>query len=325
MRKFTFLFAVAISLAGVAAAQPTLTSATNAPVVGDVLYFHDCDTNGVTIGASGASVTWNYSTLASSYQDTTVYITCATSPNCDSFPGSNIVATDPGRTYFNYYNVGTSAFSYIGYSDSSFSERYQNALDFYYFPMTYNGTHTDTAYHDAGASDIYQYTDTFKCDGWGTLSLPGVTYSNVLRVHEIQHVTETLLGTQYRWKNDYYLWFVAGVHAPVLYMGLDTAGASAPYISYVGYVTRLSTSTPPICKTNISFSIAPNPATTELNLETNGDYFNYGIINSMGMEIYSNSIKSESTVINIEQMPAGVYYIKLSGPNGNAMSKFIKL
>ena len=56
---FSFLFFSESTLL----AQPTLTSVTNNPVVGDMLFYHVCDTTGVNKGASGPAVTWNFSSL----------------------------------------------------------------------------------------------------------------------------------------------------------------------------------------------------------------------------------------------------------------------
>src|SRR6186713_1558834 len=73
-------------------AQPVLTGADN-PQAGDVFTYHTCVVS--SPGSAGANVTWDFSTAASSSAYEGKYEVCSGSPDCPTFPGSNIVLKYP--------------------------------------------------------------------------------------------------------------------------------------------------------------------------------------------------------------------------------------
>ena len=305
-----------------ALAQTTITAATNNPVVGDILFFHSCDTTGITKGSSGASVTWNYSSLAQTSLDTSTYVTCASTPYCDSFPTSTIAATDMHGNY-SYYITNSTALSYLGYEYTGFSLHYSNPIDYAYYPLTYNSTHVDTGIYNAGSYYII-YLDSFKCDGYGTLILPTGTYTNVLRVHETQIGIIAPLGTT-KWRTDYYLWYVPGTHASVLYMGFDTTGSSTSHITYVGYTSRNTTGVQENTAANSSVMLYPNPANEVLVIETNqSEYNEISICNAIGQEVKKEKIATRITEINIKDLLYGVYSVRFTSQGNNEVHRFVK-
>ena len=305
------------------AAQPTLTAATNNPVIGDVLYFHTCDTAHILAGTAGPAAVWNFAALSQTGLDTTVYISCASSPYCDSFPGSNIVATDLHGNY-SYYTTSSSAFSYLGYRTATASRHYSDPLAYVRFPMTYN-----TATSDSGsfsfATGTVTYVDTFICDGYGTLTLPTGTLSNVLRVHEIQYGFQTG-AVPFNWRYDYYQWYVAGLHAPVLYMGFDTTGTGTTHINYVGYTPKLSqvSIVSPGSSASV-FRCFPNPANEVLHIETPGGVSgSYLITNSLGVMVLRGMVDASAADVDIRNISPGAYFVRFTGLTGNATGRFVK-
>lgn len=310
MKRILNLIVILLCCEVASIAQPTLTAATNNPVIGDIIYFHACDTAGVTPGTAGAAVVWNYPSLVTILIDTTTYLACAATPYCDSFPGTTVVATDPyGDDY--YYVTGSTAISLLGEETPSYSIHYSNPLDYGYYPCTYNSTHVDTGICTTAAA-AFTYLDSLICDGYGTITLPTGTYNNVLRVHEIQYGTEDISTASYHWRSEYYLWYMAGLHAAVFYMGLDTNGTGRLHLNYVGYTNRNTTGISNINKSNQTFQVFPNPANEELNIKTDEGAFDaYTIINYSGVEVMHSAISSTQTKLDVEQLPAGFYVIKL--------------
>ncbi len=317
---FSFLFFSASTLL----AQPTLTSVTNNPVVGDMLFYHVCDTTGVNKGASGPAVTWNFSSLIQTALDTTEYVSCSSTPYCDSFTASNIVATDLHGNY-SYYIINSGAFSYLGYENATISLRYSNPVDYIYFPLSYNSTHFDVGLSTFSTGSL-MYSDSFICDGYGTLILPTGTFNNVLRIHEIQFGTEIISSVTYNWRTDYYLWYTSGIHTAICNMGFDTTGTGISHISYVGYISKNTTGIQNISILNNSVALFPNPANNELTITTNENaYSSVSIFNSVGTQVLYSGINTKMTNLNISNLPAGIYFLKLEGNGGKSIRRFEKI
>ncbi|HYD23137.1 MAG TPA: T9SS type A sorting domain-containing protein [Flavipsychrobacter sp.] len=72
--------------------------------------------------------------------------------------------------------------------------------------------------------------------------------------------------------------------------------------------------------------IYPNPATESITVKAKGfDYDSYTISNCIGQTVSSGSLLSHNTKINLHQIPAGLYYLALSGRSGTVVHKFQKL
>lgn len=67
-------------------------------------------------------------------------------------------------------------------------------------------------------------------------------------------------------------------------------------------------------------SIFPNPADTYLIIEADDQVNNFSIINALGVTEKSGTINNSETQIDLSELPAGQYYLKI----GNEVQKFIK-
>lgn len=74
-----------------------------------------------------------------------------------------------------------------------------------------------------------------------------------------------------------------------------------------------------------TFSIFPNPVSNSLTIQNNQNQFvtNYFIFEHSGRKILEGTIDSETATINLNNLPAGVYFISL-GENLSQTLKFIK-
>ncbi len=72
--------------------------------------------------------------------------------------------------------------------------------------------------------------------------------------------------------------------------------------------------------------VYPNPASDELNIKTaEGVRATYAITSSISTTLLGGSISSSTTKVDIKTLPAGIYYIKLTGGSGVEVRKFVKL
>ena len=66
-----------------------------------------------------------------------------------------------------------------------------------------------------------------------------------------------------------------------------------------------------------SLSVAPNPFTAHLRiLNPEGILARYEFVNLMGAVLRSGVINGNETVVDTEALPAGLYFVRLTGENG---------
>jgi uncharacterized protein (TIGR02145 family) len=77
-----------------------------------------------------------------------------------------------------------------------------------------------------------------------------------------------------------------------------------------------------IFETN-TLELYPNPVASVLNVKSVNNLINqpYNIIDGLGRVVLNGKLNEVDTVINVEQLSKGIYYLKVSG---NSASKFIK-
>ncbi len=74
------------------------------------------------------------------------------------------------------------------------------------------------------------------------------------------------------------------------------------------------------------YEIYPNPATNELTVKMEGAH-DAGVIisNSMGTTVLQQDIHNAQTKLNIKALPAGIYYIKMTGAGSSVVRRFVKM
>jgi surface protein len=72
-----------------------------------------------------------------------------------------------------------------------------------------------------------------------------------------------------------------------------------------------------------TIKLYPNPVASILNIKTDSNLINqtYSIIDSLGRVVFNGKLKEVDTIINVEILSKGIYYLKISGYSA---SKFIK-
>ncbi len=333
--KQTLLSFAAALCSFAAFAQPTLTAATNTPVAGDIFNGRICDTTGVHPGAAGASVTWNFSTLHATSQDTISYMACSSTPHCDSFATSNLASFD--NSTYQYYLNTASAMTGIGQVDAAGTSyvHLSNYLDQMFYPCTYNSTHVDTAtghFTISGTPISLRILDSFIADGYGTLTLPTGTRTNVLRVHMITYTTDTATVFGFPVINndrtESYLWFDTGYHSPVLMLGLDTVGGVALHVSSAKFFTHGAVlGTTNLASDNSALEVFPNPATENITVKFNAatpENVSVSLTDLVGREVATASqITNNSATIPVSGLSSGLYLVQVINGNERTTRKVV--
>jgi len=119
-------------------------------------------------------------------------------------------------------------------------------------------------------------------------------------------------------------WYVAGNTTPI-----DSGGRIAVHptdsTTYVVSMDLCGTVTYDTVKVNVStlgvaspglskgeVTLFPNPASTEVAISASGIISNVSISNLVGQNIYNQNYNTEKVVINISDLPPGIYFVKVN-------------
>ena len=85
------------------------------------------------------------------------------------------------------------------------------------------------------------------------------------------------------------------------------------------------TSVNEIFVTGNTLDLFPVPATDELTIQVSkGVYNSFAITNAIGQVLIQQQINATHTLVDVNKLIPGLYYISFSGKNGNAVRKFVK-
>ena len=299
-------------------AQPTLTATGINPVVGDVLVTHN--TQYVSPGSGGANQTWNLA-LTSSGSATSTGVTPSSTPYAANFPTASVAF---GSGSYVYYKTSAAAYQMNGIVNGSGTViSYSDLEDLLRFPTTYNSTYTDTwAAQFVQATYTYYRTGTttVTADGYGTLTTPAGTFTNVMRVHFVQVYQDStnIMSTPYviNYNNDQYMWYLDGNHNPIasVYNLTTSAGAftGGQYLQNVVSGTEEYNAVSAI-------NLFPNPAnehvTLAYNLANTSDV-NVKIVSMNGQqvaEMEKQQVEGEVVMqVSVADLPDGVYFATIT-------------
>jgi hypothetical protein len=313
MNKITFIL---ISLLNFSIyAQPVLNASDINPLnFSNNVFFSNSST--VTVGSSGANVTWDFSTLQLTADGSSSSTSVLTAPFSSSFPTSNffvnsIFSGSSSSSDFGYYNLTGSKLEAIGgSSDTAITVSYVNPETIFVFPFTYNTVVNDTYQTNLSASVLNK---SVTYDAYGTVITAFGTYNNVMRFKQIND------------GNVSYTWFKLNPYQEIINASIDINGSI--YFTVDQPTNNLAINQNPI---KTQFSISPNPASENFTIK-NEDF----AVKEMFLNVYDilgnqiikdNKIDSNSKNINISDFANGLYFIIITD-NNNAIlysNKIIK-
>ena len=317
---------VAVTVSATANAQSTLTGANMNPVHGDVFYSHSVDTN-VSKGASGAGVTWNFTTLTENAIDTAYYVACDSTPYCDSFAGSNIAETNSSGDY-SYISTSATSYSFLGFYTGGMAFPNIDPHDLLHYPLSYGQNFADPSLQSFAPGFYHKQLDSSYYDAWGTLNLPGgVSYTNVARLHIVSYTTDSAVGYLEHSRTESYMWLKTGLHYPVFYIAYDTMGSAsgAPYVSQVFYtLSKNPLSVKNVNEAHTKVYVFPNPATETVHIRFNlaeATAANVSITDVTGRRVATIESKlnngTNDITCNTSELSAGLYIVTLQTATGS--------
>lgn len=313
MLSITFLLSTVATTA-----QPTLTNQ-NLPNDGDsyTVYTNTNLSAGSTPGASGANVTWDFSTMNSGTSNMLTY-SSASSPD---YPNANIEFTTQGTS--TYFDVLNDAYTYYGFYNANATSEFSDGQDQIRVPMSYNDNYTDpfSGVYDA-FGQTFDRTGSLDVtyDGYGTLSTPQGTYNNVIRIRIARTSTDEMNGqTMSNNVDSIYFWYNEFTGHPIMtytinYVDGNEEGRFANYIDDSDVVL----STP---KEAIEVKAYPNPAKNIFNIKTSKKVTHFDVYDVQGSKVLSKEPGRKAFNVNISALDKGTYFYFLRDRNNKILSR----
>lgn len=330
MKKIT-LSLISIFLCSVVFAQAVLTASTSNLIIGEEFATYYCKTAGVTPGAAGAGIVWNFSGLTDSSANTISIIDCAGEAYCDSFPVGFIVMAIKPLGMYQAYAADALKLDYTNLCDSSipgwatfvYGSRPYNMLR---YPLTYTDAWHDTSLYRV-PSNHQQHTfadQLHSVDGHGTLITPRGTYTNVLRLHVVNFVTDTQFVSStpsiYHVRMDDYYWYQPGFHNPILMMTSlnDSATGALLKTGWVRYSTGIASAGTRVPEhSDLDISVFPIPAREFIYVKSGEEEIDQSSI--VLLDITGRVVDMQPSIIqgskheiaiSTASLPSGMYMIR---------------
>ena len=296
-------------------AQPILQICNTPPTLGrytDTLYSYQ--NSNVSNGIVGANVSWNYSmiTLDTTYLISHFVTTANNSPYQGFFPNAQFSDSTSSGEY-SYYSYSNDSSTYWGYySSNNNCLKLQNPQKFEVCPLNYNGIFRDTYQGISCGSNFPTFGNSKTTyDGYGTLILPGTTYSNTIRLHTLDSINDDnkLIYA------DSYIWIDVALKKTVFKISHITfPGFSFTYtdVSSIKYASIQPNASNEIKELEIK--VYPNPFSNELTVESLTPFKNATIYleNSFGQIVKEiQGINDSKLVIERDHLPQGIYFLKI--------------
>ena len=307
MKQF-YLTLSSLAFFSVVFSQPLIQSTDLNPSIGETFTMHS--SNYVDPGPSGNNVVWDLSSMGIG----TTYSTTFEAAN-SNFPSSNITMNAANQSYV-YCQYNSSGQSVYGQMVGSTVITFSDAQKLIQFPINTSMNFTDAfsaTFVSSGYNFVRSGSSSVSCDGYGTLTTPNGTYTNVARVKTIQNYTDVYsLGT-ITYSVTAYAWYLANVHlqlASVTTFNNSVQGTQ----SYGEYQsgTNLGVNEN---ESNL-FKIYPNPFSSEITVNNVSQVEKIEIINLNGQvekEISSNNL---TETLNLNDLNNGIYLMKIYTKNG---------
>jgi hypothetical protein len=346
MKKiFTMIAAFALNQA----VAQVITNA-NFPITGEVwIEFEDANGSMVNIGPGGAGQTWNYSSSFNIVDTVGVLFRPVSSAPAymnalANFPGASlVVVNDLIDSSATFIKTNTTGLYFDGiYEQGTINDTALNinisALDYnpdkliIPAPFALNDTRDNNAKWHVEFSysippfvvqvSLDNYTiQNFVADGSGTLTTPLGTFNNVLRIKEYSYQLDS---------TSYDLPFIpdtARAHDTIINYSFVHANSHCLLMTAeVDPITNLTTKASyydPIVlvggseNENIPVTLYPNPANESFyfnHIRKNSSIQIFDVTGNLIRDEYLGSFES-SIKVNTENMPAGIYFFKISNAN----------
>jgi hypothetical protein len=324
MKKRYAFCGLAMLCNAAAMSQPTITADQfNYLSVTDFSYRSMAGNSELDPGPSGANVQWNFANIGTGSTVNYTTTTCPGDPDCGSFPGANQVIGVGGAAKV-YYNKTNDAMEQIG-EKAAGTLVYSNPLKVMQFPISYGQSFTD-AFTASNGSETRNGTLQSSIDGWGTLTTPVGTYSNVLRQKIVQDFTLSVMGQNVEMRFTEYYWIAPGFHHYLMaYVSVEYVGVPAPSSHSAYYTTKTSNVSIKDYENNAEVQVYPVPATDYVQVNAGHNIQAIAVFNTLGQKVMEQSFngRDRNVRIAVNQLPAGNYFINARTESGSVRRQIV--
>lgn len=280
-----------------AVAQPVIQGPTQLPQVGY--------TSPVSIGAAiapggpGANQTWDFRTLMLLTIGTQTVVAPSSTPYAATYPQANyaFTITAPQGTVYFLIKLSSDRLEQVaggsGGSPTLENDYTPNLQSLLKFPFSFGESFTDT-YQKVGDTEN---TITVTYDAYGTLMLPSVTYTNVVR-------------TENRFEDGSdYTWWTVDPLIPVLTYDHNNNTVTV----FSGGAAGVEQSA------DEAIRVFPNPARARATVMLPAERLSKGttlrLVDARGEIVREVAIEAPESVIELEGLAGGSYVYEISNPN----------
>lgn len=315
-------------------AQPSITRA-GVDRLNTVINLKSEDVSGtsITAGSAGANITWNFSSYTGTNPVSYTAKECPGQANCFRFPGANRITSMANIDTQDFNSMtdveGTMLGSYSGPALGDVTVTYVNPLIEYKFPITYLQQFDDTYEFNSVSTAIGNTNETGQVsvtvDGYGTITTPKGTYSNVLRIKRMRSATQTIASSPTpitaTYTNESYQW-VSQTDGMVFSFAINTfvLNGVTNVSKTVSYLDSTVLSTVDLDSKKATISIYPNPSADFIAIASKEDLKKITVSSLEGKTVIT---AGASRNIDISKLPKGVYILQGELKNGTIISKKI--
>ena len=291
----------------------------------------------------GANRSWDFSTLKNLEQDTVSYISITSTPYEANFPNASLANHDIVNQTYAFYISDTTGFYLDGIISPVGTATYDpNPQMIMHVPFSYSDTSSNL-----GRSELYTtiadslgnplnlkivitINSNFKADGYGTLTLPSGTYTDVLRVRIDEFSSDSvyydaglgiyipLPGFSFDRLNTRFRFWAHGLPSNYL-LGIDAdSSGTATYSEYL--VDPTQSITPVLDKKKVV--AYPNPVGNTISFKFINERTSLTIYDNNG-KVVMHSSELNNKAINVETLPNGVYHYYIVNNNKAEKGSFV--
>jgi hypothetical protein len=333
MKHIYFVLAGILTTLSVAA-QPTITRYQDYRI-GYTIKRVNCS-GGAYAGAAGANQSWSFTNLTIVDTTTIKVMAPVGTPSAADFPTATHVL-EQGSNY-TYIKKTTGENQMLGMVGSMASTKHPNPVINAKRPFSYGNTVKDTFTIETPSTVIEDGWGTIEltADGYGTLQLPHVTYTNVLRVkmNLKQYDTMEIAGTPmpYEVTATAYYWFHNGNASELL--RIDTTKVTGSFNQTAVAVSYLASETPPVGIADRNAAPAAFSGHFDnQQLIIKGDFslnkpYAISLYDLNGRKLASKTIVPQQSTYELElssDLPPGVYLLSIQQQGNGELPAILKL
>jgi hypothetical protein len=276
---------------------------------------------------------WDFSSTTTSSNDNIQIMPISSSSIASNYPNATHVKYEDGNQFF----IGFDSVSYTFHGEVSvLTSSYPSPLIIHPYPFSLGNVHSDSeldiSFTIPGGPPYLERNDQVVSTALssGDITMPdGTLHSNAMLVHTIRTFTDGQIGSPACITTlDAYHWWVMGYAVPVVQISTMTQTGACPPSSPVKTSKFLvgdpfaSIEIPD----NYTISIYPNPSKDNIHIIStlNLSGVNYFIYDNLGRKIFNEVKTLDSDVINIRDLPKGVYILTITGKINKSV-RFLKL